>query len=136
MKNDIYGVKFVLVLLTKLKEGRFFFKNQEKIDQNKFKSKISGFAKVSHFRMPSGSWTRETVQNFGTVSQRGFAFQAFRVSRFAFAFQVHSHECVGSMGKVEKWYVAYVLNLVRTWNYCCKLEIACADGSTFVVTMP
>jgi hypothetical protein len=30
--------------------------------------------------------------------------------------------------------VAHVLNL--TWNYCCKLEIVCADGSTFVVTMP
>ena len=75
MKNDIYGVKFVLVLLTKLKEGRFSLKiRKKKIDWNKFKSKISGFAKVSHFRMPSGSWTRETVQNFGTVSQRGFAF--------------------------------------------------------------
>jgi hypothetical protein len=32
--------------------------------------------------------------------------------------------------------VAYVLNLVWTWNYCCKLEIVCADGSTFVVTIP
>jgi hypothetical protein len=29
-----------------------------------------------------------------------------------------------------------VLNLVWTWNYCCKLEIVWADGSTFVVTMP
>ena len=27
MKNDIYGVKFVLVLPTKLTEGRFFFNN-------------------------------------------------------------------------------------------------------------
>ncbi len=40
------------------------------------------------------------------------------------------------MGKILVGYVAYVLNLVRTWNYCCKLEIVCADGSTFVVTMP
>jgi hypothetical protein len=30
--------------------------------------------------------------------------------------------------------VARVLNLLWTWNYCCKLEIVCADGSTFVVT--
>jgi hypothetical protein len=40
------------------------------------------------------------------------------------------------MGKKLVGYVAYVLNLVWTWNYCCKLEIVCADGSTFVVTMP
>jgi hypothetical protein len=32
--------------------------------------------------------------------------------------------------------VVHVLNLLWTWNYCCKLEIVCADGSTFVVTMP
>jgi hypothetical protein len=32
--------------------------------------------------------------------------------------------------------VACVLNLVWTWNFCCKLEIVCVDGSTFVVTMP
>ena len=30
--------------------------------------------------------------------------------------------------------VPRVLNLLWTWNYCCKLEIVCADGSTFVVT--
>ncbi len=32
--------------------------------------------------------------------------------------------------------VARVLNLLWTWNYyyCCKLEIVCADASTFVVT--
>ena len=33
--------------------------------------------------------------------------------------------------------VARVLNLLWTWNYyyyCCKLEIMCADGNTFVVT--
>ena len=30
--------------------------------------------------------------------------------------------------------VPHVLNLLWTWNYCCKLEIVCADGSTFVVT--
>ena len=30
--------------------------------------------------------------------------------------------------------VPLVLNLLWTWNYCCKLEIVCADGSTFVVT--
>ena len=27
-----------------------------------------------------------------------------------------------------------VLNLIWTWNYCCKLEIVCADGSPFLVT--
>jgi hypothetical protein len=32
--------------------------------------------------------------------------------------------------------VLCVLNLLWTWNYCCKLEIVCADGSTLVVTMP
>ncbi len=35
--------------------------------------------------------------------------------------------------------VAHVLNLLWTWNYFSKLqklEIVCADGSTFVVTMP
>ena len=31
MKNDIYGVKFALVLLTKLTEGRFFIKNWKKL---------------------------------------------------------------------------------------------------------
>ena len=46
------------------------------------------------------------------------------------------HECVGNMRKTLVGYVAYVLNLVWTWNYCCKLEIVWADGSTFVVTMP
>jgi hypothetical protein len=25
--------------------------------------------------------------------------------------------------------VPHVLNLLWTWNYCCKLEIVCADGS-------
>ena len=30
--------------------------------------------------------------------------------------------------------VPRVLNLLWTWNYCCKLEIVCADGTTFVVT--
>jgi hypothetical protein len=46
------------------------------------------------------------------------------------------HDCVGNMGKTLVGNVLYVLNLVWTWNYCCKLEIVCADGSTFVVTMP
>ena len=33
--------------------------------------------------------------------------------------------------------VPRVLNLLWTWNYCCKLEkleIVCADGSPFLVT--
>ena len=30
--------------------------------------------------------------------------------------------------------VSLVLNLLWTWNYCCKLEIVCADGSPFLVT--
>jgi hypothetical protein len=30
--------------------------------------------------------------------------------------------------------VSRVLNLLWTWNFCCKLEIVCADGSTFVET--
>ncbi len=32
--------------------------------------------------------------------------------------------------------VALVLNLLWTWIFCCKLEIVCEDGSTFVVTIP
>ena len=46
------------------------------------------------------------------------------------------HKSFGGMGKTLVGNVAYVLNLVWTWNYCCKLEIVWADGSTFVVTMP
>jgi hypothetical protein len=29
-----------------------------------------------------------------------------------------------------------VLNLLWTWNFCCKFEIVCADGSVQIVTMP
>jgi hypothetical protein len=42
------------------------------------------------------------------------------------------HEYVLGIGKTLVANVAYVLNLVWTWNYCCKLEkleIVCADGS-------
>ena len=55
---------------------------------------------------------------------------------YSATFNAMYNECVGRMGKTLVGYLAYVLNLVWTWNYCCKLEIVCADGSTFVVTMP
>jgi|LakMenEpi03Aug12_release.lakeMendotaPanAssembly.Ray.scaffolds.fasta_scaffold3019629_1 hypothetical protein len=32
--------------------------------------------------------------------------------------------------------VPRVLNLLWTWNFCCKFEIVCADGSVQIVTMP
>jgi hypothetical protein len=48
----------------------------------------------------------------------------------------YTMNCVGQSVTKLVGTVAHVLNLLWTWNYCCKLEIVCADGSTFVVTMP
>ncbi len=46
----------------------------------------------------------------------------------------YNMNCDGRIVTTLMGTVPSVLNLLWTRNYCCKLEIVCADGSTFVVT--
>ena len=83
MKNDIYGVKFALVLQTKLTKGRFFLKIGKKFIRININAKIL----VSQWFRTLGCPRQLDPRNSPKFWDR-FAegFRVLGVSRFAFAF--------------------------------------------------